>query len=379
MEVSVNLKDFKAGYFKQQFQYQSFYPTTVDRQWLVDDPKINVLLEKATQLLGELNAFSLIVPDVDLFIRMHILKEANSSSGIEGTQTSMDEAVMKIEEIAPEKRDDWQEVQNYVNAINYAVEKLAELPLSNRLLRDTHSILMAGVRGGRKYPGEFRVSQNWIGGSNLSDAVFIPPHPDDVPELMADLEKFWHDEEIDVPHLIKIAISHYQFETIHPFLDGNGRIGRLLITLYLVNHHLLAKPTLYLSDFFEKHRPSYYDALSRVRESNDLIHWLKFFLNAVITTSDKGKNTFIGIFKLREKFENRILSLGRKTQSAKKLLQFLYSKPIVTTQDIREELKISERTARDLIQEMTRIELLQEVTGYKRNRIYSFKSYLDLF
>jgi Fic family protein len=379
MEVSVNLKDFKAGYFKQQFQYQSFYPTTVDRQWLVDDPKINVLLEKATQLLGELNAFSLIVPDVDLFIRMHILKEANSSSGIEGTQTSIDEAVMKIEEIAPEKRDDWQEVQNYVNAINYAVEKLVELPLSNRLLRDTHSILMAGVRGGRKYPGEFRVSQNWIGGSNLSDAVFIPPHPDDVPELMADLEKFWHDEEIDVPHLIKIAISHYQFETIHPFLDGNGRIGRLLITLYLVNHHLLAKPTLYLSDFFEKHRPSYYDALSRVRESNDLIHWLKFFLNAVITTSDKGKNTFIGIFKLREKFENRILSLGRKTQSAKKLLQFLYSKPIVTTQDVREELKISERSARDLIQEMTRIELLQEVTGYKRNRVYSFKSYLDLF
>ncbi|MCX6581008.1 MAG: Fic family protein [Candidatus Aminicenantes bacterium] len=375
----MNLKDFKAGYFKQQLQYKSFYPTTVDRQWLVDDPKINVLLEKATQLLGELNAFSLIVPDVDLFIRMHIVKEANSSSGIEGTQTSIDEAVMKKEEIAPEKRDDWQEVRNYVDAINYAVGKLAEFPLSNRLLRDTHSILMAGVRGGRKYPGEFRVSQNWIGGSNLSDAVFIPPHPDDVPGLMGDLEKFWHDEEIDVPHLIKIAISHYQFETIHPFLDRNGRIGRLLITLYLVNHQLLAKPTLYLSDFFEKHRPSYYDALSRVRESNDLIHWLKFFLNAVITTSDKGKNTFIGIFKLRETFENRILTLGRKTQNAKKLLQFLYSKPIVTVQDVQLELKISERTARDMLQEMIRLELLQEVTGYKRNRVFSFKSYLDFY
>ena len=345
----------------------------------MDDPKINVLLEKATQLLAELNAFSLIVPDVDLFIRMHILKEANSSSRIEGTQTSIDEAVMNKEEIAPEKRDDWQEVRNYVNAINYAVGKIEKFPLSNRLLRDTHGILMEGVRGGRKYPGEFRVSQNWIGGSNLSDAVFIPPHHDDVPELMGDLEKFWHNEEIDVPHMVRIAISHYQFETIHPFLDGNGRIGRLLITLYLVSHKMLAKPTLYLSDFFEKNRPSYYDALSRVRESNDLTHWIKFFLNAVIATSDKGRNTFTGIFKLREKSDNQVVTLGRKTQNAKKLLHFLYSKPIVMTGDVQSSLGVSERTARDLIKEMKNIGLLHEVKGYKRNRVYSFKEYLDLF
>jgi Fic family protein len=337
------------------------------------------LLERATQALGELNAFSLIVPDVDIFIQMHILKEANSSSRIEGTQTTIDEVLLDKEVVAPGKRDDWQEVQNYVTAINYAVEQLERIPLSNRLLRDTHAILMKGVRGGRKYPGEFRVSQNWIGGSNLSDAVYIPPHHEDVPELMGDLEKFWHDDEIDVPHLVRAAICHYQFETIHPFLDGNGRIGRLLITLYLVSRKLLAKPTLYLSDYLEKYRPSYYDALSRVRESNDLIHWIKFFLNAVIATSEKGKNTFKDILKLKDEVEHKILIMGRKVQAAQKLLHLLYRKPVINVDDAEEFLDISKRSARDLLKEMISVGILTELTGFKRNRVFSFKEYLKLF
>ena len=375
----MNLKDFKSGYYKQQYQYKSFYPSTINHSWIWDAPKINVLLERATQVLGELNAFSFIVPDVDIFIQMHILKEANSSSRIEGTQTTINEVLMNKEAIAPEKRDDWQEVQNYVTAINYAVGQLERIPLSNRLLRDTHAILMKDVRGGRKYPGEFRVSQNWIGGSSISDAVYIPPHHEDVPELMSDLEKFWHDDEIEVPHLIRVAISHYQFETIHPFLDGNGRIGRLLITLYLVNYKLLTKPTLYLSDFLEKNRASYYDAFSRVRESNDLIHWIKFFLNAVITTSVEGKNTFKAILKLKEEFEGKILTLGRKVQNAKNLLHLLYRKPVVNVDDVVEFLDITKRSARDLLKEMIRVGILTEVTGFKRNRVFSFKEYLKLF
>lgn len=274
----MKVENFKSGTWQSQYQYKSFEPALVNVEWRWENPQINTMLERANKMLGELNAFSLIVPDIDLFIQMHITKEAQTSSRIEGTQTAFDEAVMPVEHIAAEKRDDWREVRNYVNAMNEAVEELKNLPLSNRLLKQTHATLMSGVRGKMKQPGEFRLSQNWIGGSSLVDAAFIPPHQNRVPDLMSDLEKFWHNDNINVPHLIRIAISHYQFETIHPFLDGNGRIGRLMIPLYLISHGLLEKPSLYMSDFFERNRASYYDALMKVRIGNDLTHWLLFFL-----------------------------------------------------------------------------------------------------
>jgi len=285
----MQVEQFVSGHWLQQYQYKSFSPAPINCEWQWLDPQLNTLLERASRSLAELNALSLMVPDVDLFIRMHIAKEANTSSRIEGTQTQMDEAIMRREQVAPEKRDDWQEVQNYIEAINTAVSDLEHLPLSIRLLKQTHAVLMQGVRGAHKLPGEFRSSQNWIGGSNLNNAVFVPPHPDQVAELMGDLEKFWHNEQILVPDLIRIALSHYQFETIHPFLDGNGRIGRLLITLYLVDKGLLHKPALYLSDFFERNRGAYYDALTVVRSSNDLLHWLRFFLTAVAETATSSK------------------------------------------------------------------------------------------
>ncbi|NQU65469.1 MAG: Fic family protein, partial [SAR324 cluster bacterium] len=300
----MNLRDFKAGRYLQQYQYKSFSPTKINHTWFWDDAKINVLLENATRSLGELNGFSAIVPDIDLFIHMHIIKEAQTSSRIEGTMTEMDEAVMKKDDIAPEKRDDWQEVQNYVNAMNHGIERLKGMPISSRLLCEMHSILLEGARGEHKSPGEFRKSQNWLGGSDLSDAAYIPPVHTEVADLMSDFENFLHNNKIDVPHLIKTAFAHYQFETIHPFLDGNGRIGRLLITFYFVSNGLLAKPSLYLSDFFEKNRSSYYDALSRVRESNDITHWIKFFLNAVVTTANKGKNTFEQILELKNRLDS---------------------------------------------------------------------------
>lgn len=376
----MNLKNFKAGAYQQQYQYKSFTPSTVNHSWVWDDPKINTLLEEATRALGELNAFSLIVPNVDLFIRMHIIKEAQTSSRIEGTLTNMDEAVLdQKEEIAPEKRDDWEEVQNYVAAMNAAIQKLDTVPLSSRLLKDTHAILMQGVRGEHKTPGEWRKSQNWIGGTSLADAVFIPPHHSDLPDLLSDLDKFWHNEDIEVPHLIRVAISHYQFETIHPFLDGNGRIGRLLITLYLVSHKLLFKPSLYLSDYFEKNRNAYYDALTRVRESNDLAHWIKMFLVAVIKTAEKGKNTFQEILRLRNEAETALLSMGRRAKNGRGLLELLYVRPYVSRNLVADSLHISPRAADYLIADFVSAEILVETTGWKRNRLYLFRRYFALF
>ncbi|MFB9147297.1 Fic family protein [Halomonas alkalicola] len=375
----MKFETFQAGRWVPQYQYKSFSPVTVNREWSWEDPQINTLLERASRALAELDAFTLIVPDVDLFIQMHITKEANNSSRIEGTQTEMDEAVLDSSQLAPEKRDDWQEVQNYVQAINEAVEELEHLPLSNRLLKHTHAILMQGVRGEHKSPGEFRISQNWIGGSSLADAAFIPPHPDEVPALMGDLELFWHNDNVSVPELIRIAISHYQFETIHPFLDGNGRIGRLLIALYLVSKGLLRKPSLYLSDFFERNRASYYDALTRVRMSNDMVHWVKFFLSAIIETAGKGKATFEGILALRQQMDHLAFGYGKRAENVQKLLKHLYRRPAVTAGQVSDLLGVTHQTASALLNKMVEDNMLSEITGYQRNRIFVFERYMQLF
>ena len=375
----MKFETFKAGAWTPRYQYKSFEPVLVDHAWIWEDPTINALLESANRALGELNAFSLIVPDIDLFIEMHVVKEAQTSSRIEGTQTGMDEALMTEDQIQPEKRDDWREVRNYVDAVNGAIAELQTLPLSNRLLRKTHEILMRGVRGENKQPGEFRISQNWIGGSSLMDAVFIPPHPDGVPALMSDLEKFWHDESITVPHLIRLAISHYQFETIHPFLDGNGRIGRLLVPLYLVSNGLLAKPSLYLSDFFERNRASYYDALMRVRVSNDMIHWARFFLQGVAETATKGRNVFKEILALRTDAEHKLLSLGKRAPNAKQALNLLYRRPMLSATDLEHGLGVSHPTANALLRDFIRLGILREITGAARHRLYVFETYLELF
>jgi Fic family protein len=247
----LDIKNFNSGTWRKGFKYEYFLPEPVNYTFYWTDTKINTQLEKASMKLGELNSFARLVPDVNMFIRTHVLKEAVVSSRIEGTRTEMEDALRNKTDITPEKRDDWQEVNNYVEAMNSAIEELQKLPLSNRLLRNAHKLLLDNVRGGYKNPGEFRTSQNWIGGATITDAVYIPPAHTGVPDLMADLEKFLHNEDIAVPHLVKIAIAHYQFESIHPFLDGNGRIGRLMITLYLVSKGILDKPLLYLSNFLK--------------------------------------------------------------------------------------------------------------------------------
>ncbi|MDZ4758737.1 MAG: Fic/DOC family N-terminal domain-containing protein [Bacteroidota bacterium] len=376
----MDINKFKSGTQKKQYGYKSFTPEPVNHDWLLADGRLSGLLSSADRKLGELNALSMMIPDVNFFIKMHITKEATQSSRIEGTQTSIDEALQSEAYISPDKKDDWQEVHNYIEAMNYAIKQMDRLPLSNRLLKLTQKKLLQGVRGKHKLPGEFRSSQNWIGGSSIKDATFIPPHHTDLPDLMADLELLLNNEDLHVPHLIRIAIAHYQFETIHPFLDGNGRLGRLLITLYLVSNNILAKPTLYLSDFFERNRIHYYDNLTQVRTNNNLKQWLLFFLVGINETAESGIATFYAIMKLRQKIEEKqIIQLGKKVPMAKKLISYLYSKPIVDIPEIAGVLEINISTAHRLVQDFEKLKILKEQTGFKRNKVFVFEQYLSLF
>ncbi|MDY6790708.1 MAG: Fic family protein [Thermodesulfobacteriota bacterium] len=376
----MNIKDFKAGSYAKGYEYHYFLPEKINHSFFWVDEVINKLLEKASFKLGELNSFSRFVPDTDMFIIMHIFKEAVVSSRIEGTRTNIEEAFIEEKAIDPERRDDWKEVNNYVNAMNEAIGELKTLPLSNRLIKNTHKILLSSGRGVRKNPGEFRQSQNWIGGTTLADAVYIPPVHTELPALMSDLEFFLHNSEIKVPHLVKIAIAHYQFETIHPFLDGNGRIGRLLITLYLVSSGILDKPLLYLSDYFEKNKILYYDNLTFVRTKNDLGQWIKFFLTGVIQTTENAVATLRKITDLKEAIEmERILIMGKRSKPGIKFLHRLFKKPVVTIKDVQSMTGLSPKAANDLVRAFVDQKILIETTGYQRNRVFVFDEYVRMF
>ena len=375
------MKDFQSGTYRTQLSgYRSFSPNPINRQWVVDDPGLITLLGEADRLIGSLDMYSRYVPDVDLFIKMHVVVEATTSSRIEGTKTNIQEALMEERDLDPEKRDDWKEVQNYIEAMNFAIAELERLPLSSRLIRETHRILLSGTRGAHKMPGEFRQSQNWIGGVSLKDAAFIPPHHSEVPELMSDLEKFIHNKEIPFPPLLKIALIHYQFETIHPFLDGNGRMGRLLITLFMVHEGLLHKPILYLSDFLDRHRQLYFDHLSNVRANHQIDAWFRFFLTGVIETARKASATLDEVMRLRQKLEGeQLLTLGVKAAKARILLDHLYRHPIVDGAEVAAITGYSLPTAYKLIESFQRLGILSEMTGFQRNRKFLFGPYVELF
>ena len=373
------MKNFTAGVYRQQREYQSFTPSVINRPFDWENRQIDQLVEQAANLLGELNAYAELHPDVDFSIPMNIAKEAMDSNLIEGTKTRIDEVVLPQTEIPPIRQDDWQEVQNYIEAMNFAINELPRIPISMRLLKDVHKILLSGVRGKHKAPGEIRKSQNWIGGASLADALFVPPAPEELPDLLSDLEKFWHNKSLQLPFLIKIAITHYQFETIHPFLDGNGRCGRLLIVLQLIDAQLLNKPALYASTFLQKNKVSYYNSLDRVRTANDLEQWIVFFLIGIVETAQHGLKTFKAIIALRQEYDVKILTLGSRAKNAQKLIQHMYAAPIVTVRSVEKQLDISFSSANRLLKSLTELGLLKETTGHSRNRLFVLEKHLNLF
>ncbi|HEX8227421.1 MAG TPA: Fic family protein [Candidatus Saccharimonadales bacterium] len=360
-------------------QYQCYVPSAVNREFAVSN-RVAERSEEAMRLIGELNAYSSIVPDVDYFIQMHVRKEAVQSSRIEGTYTDIDDAILDEKEISPERRNDWREVRNYVRALNHSIGRLQDLPLAMRLLNEAHQILLEGTRGDGKTPGQIRTLQNWIGGATINSAIFVPPHAELIPASLTDLENFIHNHSISMPKLVRIAVTHFQFETIHPYADGNGRIGRLLIMLQMMNYGLMKQPTLYMSDFFEKNRQNYYEALTYVRIRQNLDHWLEFFLDGVVDAAQSGKDKFEKILELRKSYDARVLELGKtRGRRANMLLQYLYKIPAVNVSQASQVLGISPSNTNTLINEMVRVNIIKEKTGFSRNRLFVLEEYLQIF
>lgn len=376
----IQIENFESGKLRQSINYKYFIPNLINTEWIWNDSKINRLIEEASFQLGQLNSYATLVPNIDLFIHLHITKEAVVSSKIEGTQTHFDEAFLQKENISNERKDDWQEVQNYTQALNNAIDELQTLPLSSRLILRTHEILMQGVRGETESPGEYRRSQNWIGGKSLSDAVFIPPQHVHLNDLISDLENFIHNDEVEIPLLLKAAIIHYQFETIHPFLDGNGRIGRLLITLFLIEKKVLNKPLLYLSSYFEQDKNLYYDNLTRVRSRNELLQWIKYFLTGITQTSKKATETLSKILELKSNTERMIQQdFGKRIKAGLILHDALLKQPLLSIKEVQTICNLSAKSAGELVKLFEDNGLLKEFTGHFRNRIYSYEPYLNLF
>lgn len=374
----------RAGqYIRQSTGYRAFIPACLPpKPPLVFGAELTALLSQADRALGRLDGSVLTLPNPDLFILMYVRKEAVLSSQIEGTQSSLQDLLAAEAAIYDEHRPhDVEEVINYVRAMKRGLERLHELPVSVRLVREIHAELMQGVRGSRLQPGELRQSQNWIGpaGCTLNTASFVPPPAHEVPGALGDLEKFLH-EENGLPPLVKIALAHVQFETIHPFLDGNGRVGRLLITFLLTECDVLHKPVLYLSHYFKQHRQAYYDHLQAVRDRGEWEQWLTFFLRGVIEVAGEATNTARRIQLLREENRRAITEhFGRAAGNGHRVLEKLFDRPIVSVPDVQQLTGTTHAAANTLVRRMVGLGILEEITGYARNRRFRYGPYVRLF
>lgn len=370
-------------YIKQLEGYSAFIPNPLSPPLSITiDDEMQALLSKADRALGRLDGSIQALPNPDLFVFMYVRKEAVLSSQIEGTQASIGDLLeVEAKIFDPLKPNDVAEVLNYVAALNYGLDRLNELPFSLRLIREIHEQLMQGVRGHHLTPGEFRKSQNWIGptGATIGEASFVPPPPHELGGLLSDFEGYLHSDSY-IPSLLKIGIAHAQFETIHPFLDGNGRVGRLLITFLLCQQEILIKPVLYLSHYLKKHRQTYYDLLQGTRDNGDWESWLKFFLVGVSEVSNEATETARKIVAMREEHRSIIIDeFSRSAANALKALEQLYSHPIVSVNEVEQTLGITYQVANSLVERLVEQGLLVEITGQRRNRKYGYQQYIRLF
>lgn len=338
------------------------------------------LLERANRALGRLDGLSALLPDTSLFLYFYVRKEALLSSQIEGTQSSLSDLLLfENKETPGVPIEDVQEVSNYVAAMQHGLKRIqGGFPLSSRLLREIHEILLSKGRGASKSPGEYRKSQVWLGGSRPSNALFVPPPHDQITQLMSDLEKFLHDKPERMPLLIKAALAHVQFETIHPFLDGNGRLGRLLITLLFCTEGALSEPILYLSLYFKSHRQEYYDLLQRVRTEGAWEQWLEFFFTGVLETSEEATKSAKSILKLFDQDRQKIETLGRPAGSALRVHQLMQRKPILSVARAAKLLSVTEPTVRASLEHLEKLRIVKEMTGRQRNRLFVYGKYLSI-
>lgn len=384
MMNAANNAGSRAGrYVAQPTGYRAFMPTNLPpAPPVLLDGELQRLLSEADRALGRLDGSIHTLPNPDLFVYMYVRKEAVLSSQIEGTQSSLQDLLSaEANAIAPDTPRDVDEVVSYVRAMNHGLQRLEQLPLSVRLIREIHEELLRGVRGSHLTPGELRRSQNWIGpgGSTLANATFVPPPPADVPQALGELESFLHRAD-DLPLLVKVGLAHAQFETIHPFLDGNGRVGRLLITFLLCERGALHKPVLYLSHFFKANRQEYYERLQAVRDAGDWEGWLKFFVRGVAEVSLQATDTARRILLLREDHRTAITDrLGRAAGNGHRILQYLYEHPIVSATQVQELLGTTFAGANQIVRRLVEIGILQEITGHTRHRRFRYEPYVRLF
>jgi len=375
------MKDRAGKFVTQPAGYKAFVPKPLPPSPRIQyDEELQSLLSTADRSLARLDGITTVLPNPDLFIAMYVKKEALLSSQIEGTQASL-EGVLEFEAdlIPKENLDEIKEVINYVRALNHGIERLKELPMSLRLIKEIHKILLEGTRGEHRNPGQFRRSQNWIGPSGfpLSEAIFVPPPPDLVIPAMGELEKFLH-QESNIPPLVKIGLIHAQFETIHPFLDGNGRIGRLLITFYLFWKEILSKPLLYLSFYLKKKRPEYYDLLMKVRIDGAWEEWIKFFLKGISDTSEEAAKSAREIIQLKDKLMAELYKSSIASIYAVRLIDLLFETPLISIKEVIVKLNISKEAANELVNKFEKIDILKEITGKQRYKKYSFKQYIEI-
>lgn len=382
-ESRLDLRHRAGRYIEQPTGYRAFVPAPLPPVPAIRlEGELQALLSEADRALGRLDGSIHTLPNPDLFVFMYVRKEAVLSSQIEGTQSSLQDLLAaEARMLTPDTPKDVDEVVNYVQAMNYGLERLHDLPLSVRLIKEIHAHLLQGVRGSRLTPGELRTSQNWIGpgGCTLNEASYVPPPPHEVLGALGALETFLHAES-NLPVLIQIGLAHAQFETIHPFLDGNGRIGRLLITFLLCQREVLLKPVLYLSHYFKQHRSEYYEHLQAIRDYGQWEQWLAFFLRGVASVSREATETARRILALREEHRATVTAhLGRAAGNGHRVLESLYQRPMVSVSEVQDLTGTTYTAANSLVARLTQLGILQEVTGYKRNRVFRYAPYIALF